>query len=304
MKKIACIVVTYNRKELLIDCLNAVAVQTFKPKVVFIVDNASSDGTEEKVRGQSFFNCTRDGVEYKYIRNSKNEGGAGGFYLGMKTAYESQTFDGFWLMDDDGIPDKECLMHLQQRLDDYDCLSPLVIAKENEQMTAFFRCSVGQMKQKAENGIVHGDGNPFNGILYSYKLVSEIGFPKKEMFIWGDELNYTERVLKAGFEPVIVVDAIHRHPMDRQKIATVRKKIKIRVSDSNWKLYCYIRNVVYNYKIRHGFLRQLVYSLRFSSRYFLYYLKEERDFSKVFLILDALVAGLVGYFNGMNKYFK
>ena len=44
--RIAAVVVTYNRKEQLLDCLNAIAHQTFKPAKVFIIDNASSDGTE------------------------------------------------------------------------------------------------------------------------------------------------------------------------------------------------------------------------------------------------------------------
>ena len=45
--KICAVVVTFNRKELLINCLNAINEQTYKPHTVIIVDNASTDGTKD-----------------------------------------------------------------------------------------------------------------------------------------------------------------------------------------------------------------------------------------------------------------
>ena len=44
---IAAIVVTYNRKELLIKCLEAIRKQTHKPDAIYIIDNLSTDGTPE-----------------------------------------------------------------------------------------------------------------------------------------------------------------------------------------------------------------------------------------------------------------
>ena len=48
--KIACVIVTYNRKQLLKRCLDAVVAQIFKPSVVYITDNASTDGTIDSVK--------------------------------------------------------------------------------------------------------------------------------------------------------------------------------------------------------------------------------------------------------------
>ncbi len=39
--KIAAIVVTYNRKELLAVCMDAILHQEYKPHSVFVIDNAS-----------------------------------------------------------------------------------------------------------------------------------------------------------------------------------------------------------------------------------------------------------------------
>ena len=89
MHKIAAIIVTYNRKELLAECLDAIGKQTYKPVVVYIIDNASSDGTDEWIRSNGYDRC-KEGIEYRYVYLSQNIGGAGGFYTGLKTAYDAK----------------------------------------------------------------------------------------------------------------------------------------------------------------------------------------------------------------------
>ena len=43
--KIAAVIVTYNRKELLIKSINALLEQTLPLDAIFIIDNKSTDGT-------------------------------------------------------------------------------------------------------------------------------------------------------------------------------------------------------------------------------------------------------------------
>ena len=70
------------------------------------------------------------------------------------------------------------------------------------------------------------------------------------MFIWGDESNYEYRAINAGFIPRLITSAIHYHPFDRQiKFKTAFGR-KIAVPNEDWKLYCLIRNRVYNSKIK------------------------------------------------------
>jgi len=45
-----CGVVTHNRRELLLECLEAVARQTQPVDRVVVVDNASSDGTLDRLQ--------------------------------------------------------------------------------------------------------------------------------------------------------------------------------------------------------------------------------------------------------------
>ena len=95
-KKVVAVVVTYNRKKLLEECINALLMQTYSPLDILIIDNASTDGTNKLV---AEFSNSR----VKYVNTGKNLGGAGGFQFGVKEAAK-RNYDYLWLMDDDSIP--------------------------------------------------------------------------------------------------------------------------------------------------------------------------------------------------------
>ena len=102
-EKTATVVVTFNRKNLLKECLDSLLNLSEKPDSIIIVDNNSSDGTEEMLKENYLENKIFD-----YLRLRENSGGAGGFYYGMKRAYE-KNFDWLWLMDDDVVAEKNAL---------------------------------------------------------------------------------------------------------------------------------------------------------------------------------------------------
>jgi len=60
--------------------------------------------------------------------------------------------------------------------------------------------------------------NPLNGALISRTLVQEIGLPKKEMFIWGDETEYMLRAQKKKFKIITVLNAEHYHPKQKKEV--------------------------------------------------------------------------------------
>ncbi len=300
---IACIVVTYNRKEFLKECLSHISNQTYKPQTVYIVDNASTDGTIESVKKWGYYNCIFNNIDFKYILNTKNEGGAGGFYLGMKTAFESGKYDAIWVMDDDGIPDKNELKQLIPFLHSYDYIAPIVLSTENHNICSFIPNTTYKsfcMEANA-SGFVPDFASPFNGILYSSKLIRKIGYPKKEMFIWGDETNYDIRARKVGAYPITVIKAIHYHPIDKQTYITLPNGKKIVDINIKWKMYCHIRNMVYNIRISSGIIVCLKKCVGIWLRYNTYF-KIKPELKDKILIIDALICGVLGNFNRLKKY--
>lgn len=302
---IACIVVTYNRKDFLKQCLHHISNQTYKPKTVYIVDNASTDGTIESVKEWGYYNCHCNDIEFQYLLNKKNEGGAGGFYLGIKTAFESNQYDAIWVMDDDGAPDKDSLKYLIQFLHSHDYIAPIVLSPENHDICSFVpNTSFKSFCLRAnKEGFVPDFASPFNGILYSSRLIKQIGYPKKEMFIWGDESNYDIRARKVGAIPITVIKAIHFHPVDRQKYIELPNGKTFLDINSDWKMYCYIRNMIYNTRIRDGFF---ICARRCVGMWLkcMFYFKIKPERKNKLLVLDALICGLLGNFNRLGKYFN
>lgn len=49
-KKVTAVVVTYNRKTLLKECIESLLAQTYKNLDILVIDNASTDGTEGFVK--------------------------------------------------------------------------------------------------------------------------------------------------------------------------------------------------------------------------------------------------------------
>ena len=75
MERAAAVVVTYNRKDLLLKNIEALTAQTRKDLLdILIIDNASTDGTKGQLK--SYIDTNR----IIYENTGANLGGAGGFH--------------------------------------------------------------------------------------------------------------------------------------------------------------------------------------------------------------------------------
>lgn len=93
MNSTAALIVTYNRKELLKQSIEAL-LRSETPCDIIVIDNASTDGTETAL--EPFIGSGR----ISYHNTGANLGGAGGFNFAIKTALK-QGYEYMWIMDDD-----------------------------------------------------------------------------------------------------------------------------------------------------------------------------------------------------------
>lgn len=240
--RICAVVVTYNRKKLLIQCLNSIKNQSKSIDTLLIVDNYSDDGTAEYLLEHGFINkvppdnieepytlkselvisdLTSDKkIELIYVKMNNNTGGAGGFHYGQKKAFELG-YEWLWLMDDDGFPSHNCLSILITKTKELKVklVNPLVIDKDNKEFLSFglsHNCTdVKSALKNSENGIILNKANPFNGTLLHRTLIEDIGFIKHEMFIWGDEKEYLKRANSSGYNFATVVSSLFYHPTSK-----------------------------------------------------------------------------------------
>jgi GT2 family glycosyltransferase len=271
MNKIAAVIVTYNRKECLAKCLDAIRRQSMFPDVIYVVDNHSTDGTAKWLLEQQYIagipnaDNTEDIVSeskisslntataeqsilFKYIYKAINDGGAGGFYAGMKAAYDDG-YEWLWLMDDDGVPAEDSLsqLYIHAVKNNLYYLNALVVDIKTRFLMAFDDKNIDDYKGL---DLIYGYATPFNGTFINRQVPAKIGFIKKEMFIWGDEIEYQERTVKNGYVIATVVPSMHYHP--RNNIGTMvrvipfLKRPQIRIAKNGVNRIVF-RNMGYNY---------------------------------------------------------
>lgn len=294
--KIAAIVVTYNRKKCLTECLDAIFCQTYKPNTIYVVDNASDDGTDKLFTHKEF------PIRIEYIRLKDNGGGAMGFHTGIKVAHQSKQYDGYWIMDDDGIPDKDCLKNLIPYLSNYPYVSSLVLSIENRELIAFQYLDVVQYNDIVNKYgcIIPNYSNPFNGVLFRRDLINVIGYPKKEMFIWGDEVEFQMRAAFNGYMPVTITSAIHYHPQDRLVLyKNFIGKQRIVYVDSELRRYCRYRNTAYSLKKYRPFVNMVYY---ITEHTLFYIINRKFDIKGLKFFFNAIRDGIKEDFTNHYKY--
>ncbi len=81
MKKIGIVICNYNKKEYVVNCIQSVLESKTDDFDIYVVDNASTDGSVEAVREQY-------GEQVTLLVNSENLGGSGGFNTGIRKVLE------------------------------------------------------------------------------------------------------------------------------------------------------------------------------------------------------------------------
>lgn len=290
MKDSVCaVVVTYNRKNLLIECLEALRKQTRPVEAIYIIDNASTDGTPELLLETGYIKelppenlkepwekefsipnlVNGEFIKIHYVRMHENTGGAGGFHEGVKRAYE-KGYDWLWLMDDDAEPKEDALEKLISASDSNKILAicPLivgdggVIQNYHHKKLSLFSIEKSVINLSSEEDLpkdkfllIKEDANAFVGPLISRKAVSRVGFPMKELFIWGDDFEYTLRISK-NVGLFLYTGALIKH---KDTNYAFQRKLP---ESQYWKVFYAIRNrIIISYKHR-NFFTLFIASLR------------------------------------------
>ncbi len=282
-KRIAAIVVTYNRQSYLIRCIEALRRQKNADMDILIIDNASTDGT-----GDALAPLAADGT-IRYFNTGANLGGAGGFHYGMRLAVQ-EGYRYLWIMDDDCIPDDGALDALLKADADlggnYGFLSGVAYWKDGSPCNMNIQKT--GLREKIEDytsPTVPIIMATFVSCFFPAERVVELGLPIKEFFIWSDDLEYTRRLSRRY--PCYAVNgsrALHdMHSNAKVNIAT----------DSAERLgrYRYLyRNEVFVYR-REG-LRGWVYLItRVIFHIIKVLLKSSDKWAKIRVILSSFFSG-------------
>jgi rhamnopyranosyl-N-acetylglucosaminyl-diphospho-decaprenol beta-1,3/1,4-galactofuranosyltransferase len=197
----AAIVVTYNRKALLERCLTLLLNQTAPLEQIYVIDNASTDGTPEVIP---------DHPRITYVRLERNLGGAYGFSHGVEQALKGG-HRYLWLMDDDCLPEAEALAALLEHTGESEALCSAVLARDGRYDLHHRRSFDAVRLSEADLpvGAYKQDGTAvdlftFVSVLISTDAVKRAGLPVNNFFFMYDDSEYALRLRKMGITARLV----------------------------------------------------------------------------------------------------
>ncbi|MHB8431581.1 MAG: glycosyltransferase [Acidimicrobiales bacterium] len=207
---IVAVVLTHNAPRSLRRCLDAIAVQTERPDSVVVVDNASHPPAEVESPAASAV-----GLQVQLVRSAQNTGPAGGWARGLDE-FLATGGGHAWVMDDDMLPEPDCLEHLWQ-----------AVADDPDRAFAFPR--------SREDGGELAVWPSWCGFLISRQIVDAAGLPIVDLFWWAEDTEYLQwRIPETGHPMQVVTDAVVNHDAIRQGGGVPL-----------WKYYYEARNMLY-----------------------------------------------------------
>lgn len=190
--EILAIIITYNRLELLKECIKALFHSTVLCDIL-VVNNASTDGTKEYLDKLT----NNFGIKIYVYNMDANLGGAGGYNFGIKKGVEL-SYKYLWLLDDDAMVTKNALEELlkvdKELKGEYGFLSSKVVWTDgNICKTNVQRKAVARKIKDFNSHIVECDFCSFVSCFVKAEMVRLVGLPIKEFVIWTDDLEWTRR---------------------------------------------------------------------------------------------------------------
>jgi GT2 family glycosyltransferase len=228
--RIAAVVVTHNRPQLLQQALAALRAQTRPLDSIYIVDNASDDPSAAGVTRLA------GDTAIVVLRSDTNIGGAGGFALGMTKAFAAG-HDWIWLLDDDALARPDALARLLEGLAALN--GPDGPNERRRPAPPGALC--GAVREFGDLALQHrrryhgptglerslpreAYGGPpcrvdtasFVGFLVSAAAVAEAGLPDRGFFLGYDDTEYSLRLGRAGLAIWLVPGSVIEHLRERR----------------------------------------------------------------------------------------
>lgn len=318
--KLTAIIVTFNRKDLLLRCIDALLNQTHKVENLIIVDNASTDDTVQNVfekygdvkcdiqKEKLILLSKKNGIHIYIYPKSANTGGSGGFNKGMELAFENFATDFYWMMDDDGYPTEDCLEKLlataQEKRLDY--VMPVSIDIDNHENLSWAtrkrngKKTILYQELKGSWGDILDYVVPFNGVLLTKNCVAKVGYINKDFFIWGDDYEHYYRCKKIGINPVTDLNAVFYHPAAKVSLVPICFGLfSLAYSDSPLRMICLARNWTYIYL---HYDKKIKIPIKFLMYFWLFIFTRHGDFKGFKLYCQSVKDGFKGNFTRHLKY--
>jgi hypothetical protein len=209
--KVNIVVLNYNGKDCLRQCLTSLFCLDYPNLEVVVVDNASDDGSLEAAR--------LDFSRVTYIKNEQNLGFSAGNNVGIKYSLEKMA-DFVLLLNNDTEVEKAFLTKLVNRAlsnSNIGIFSPLIFFRETEQAwfsggrIDWLRMKSLHNKESLKQDFSDTDFISGCAMLVRKEVFAKIGLLDEDFFLYWEDADFSVRAKRAGFGLLVVADSVIRH---------------------------------------------------------------------------------------------
>ena len=199
--KIYIIILNWNGLTDTLECMESVFKLNYENFHVVVIDNGSID-SDSKIIKINFPQVT-------LIQNKENLGFTEGNNIGITYAI-SQKANYIWLLNNDTIVDKECLLNIVKEAelsDSIGLVSPVIYYYDSpdeiqfagshmnwKDITLIYKPIIEQNEIKGKSLCLWG-----TALLLKANMVERIGLLKKEYFAYWEDIEYSIRAIKYGY---------------------------------------------------------------------------------------------------------
>jgi GT2 family glycosyltransferase len=229
---------------------------------------------------------TLDG-KLEVIHLSENTGSAGGYSEGLRNASACEDCEFIWLLDDDNRPkegalkvlidfwqnieeeDKEFRLALLSFREDREVYKEvifknkpdLVMGRKNsflgfhvmelpkELLRRFKNRYLREINEIALLKKLYGQVSaaPFGGMFFHKKLLDEIGYPKRDLYLYADDWEFSYRITQKGGKIILLLNSVIEDIEKSWHLGDNKGLFRVNLLGDfeDFRLYYYVRNRVY-----------------------------------------------------------
>ena len=215
-KTVAIIILNYRTPDLVADCLHSLEDQMEPGLKVVVVDNASNDGSVERIEAQ--IDANEWGGWAGVLRSAVN----GGFAAGNNRGIRSIDADAYILLNSDTIVLPNAIAELLRAMElrpDAGLIGPGFVARDGSRDLSTFRLirPMSELVRSASTGpvsrllraydihfptgdtVAEPDWIGFAGVLIRREVIEQVGLLDEGFFMYFEDADYCKRVRDAGW---------------------------------------------------------------------------------------------------------
>lgn len=224
MKQIGIVICNYNKKNDALACIRSILESKFQDYDIYVVDNASTDGSAEAIRNAY-------GEQVTLLVNQKNLGGSGGFNTGLRDAFQ-KGYPYLMCVDNDALLDENAVGNLLAFLQEhpetgiaaakiYHREAPDYVQQFGQKIDFENFCTDVTYLNAYEDGsmpeYVYTDAVAACALMIRRSVIEKIGFMPEENFLYWDDTEWCYLCNRAGWKVASVGNAMALHAMGAKK---------------------------------------------------------------------------------------